>query len=425
LRNLFFAQPEIQPAQRNVENVLQLAPDHYGALGIAAQLAMLDDAHQLAIEYYLARLQQQSDIVDDNNNLAACYLRQQEYSLAVEYFTEALVLDPDRQDVRANLANTFLQADRPLQSITHYLDYLQTCSDDIEARYNLGVAYLAVSDSASARQQWQQVLQQHPTHFDTLVNMAALDWQTARHKQAIEYLHAAQRLQPADEAVNFMLAVANKTPLDTMPTQYTQRLFDFYAQHYDQHMKDVLAYQLPAFFQQWVETQTSCQQWRVADLGCGSGMVMAQCGQRFAQLVGVDVSQKMLAQAAKTSCYDALHPQTVQTFLQDNRQSFDLLVVLEVMAYIGACDDLFAQLAANITADGRVLLSVECLPAEITNCHYQCSQHGRFQYGHTYLQQQFMAAGLVIDAQHELTLRQHKGQDVAGCVYVLSKMAAH
>jgi len=97
---------------------------------------------------------------------------------------------------------------------------------------------------------------------------------------------------------------------------------------------------------------------RVLEIGCGSGMGLAYLQQRAASVVGGDPSEALLAEARR-------HLPTIRLERLDAQQlpfpdqSFDVVLMLEVIYYIPDLDRAFAECRRVVPTGGHLMV---CLP---------------------------------------------------------------
>ena len=85
----------------------------------------------------------------------------------------------------------------------------------------------------------------------------------------------------------------------TQPEASVTGLFDDYAQRFDLHLVGGLKYRAPERVAQILLALRPDRRFNVLDLGCGTGLLGVYLGRLHGHLIGVDLSEKMIEQAAR------------------------------------------------------------------------------------------------------------------------------
>jgi predicted TPR repeat methyltransferase len=93
-------------------------------------------------------------------------------------------------------------------------------------------------------------------------------------------------------------------------------------------------------------------------------------------LVGVDVSNAMLAHASAKQLYAELHQADVLDFLRDDARSWPLILASDMLCYFGGLEDLFALVHARLSANGRFMFSIELLQPPIFRASLMATANG-------------------------------------------------
>jgi len=141
--------------------------------------------------------------------------------------------------------------------------------------------------------------------------------------------------------------------LDRAPRDYLIAYFDRFAETFDKQLVDVLGYDVPEKLARLVMAHGG-EQPRVVDLGCGTGLAARHLRSGRSRLVGVDLSPRMLAKAAKRRAYDELIEADMIAFLEQTDETFDLVFVADALIYLGALD-VFFNAAARVMPPGALL----------------------------------------------------------------------
>ena len=150
---------------------------------------------------------------------------------------------------------------------------------------------------------------------------------------------------------------------ETTPS-YVRALFDGYADRFDSDLVQTLQYITPEILAGMLEgvLEARCDL-SVCDAGCGTGLMARHlrpyAGRPPGKLTGVDLSPRMLGQAAKTGLYDELVASELVSFLNEDNTVYDLIVAADVLVYIGDLAGFFMAASASLRPGGWLALSVE------------------------------------------------------------------
>ena len=168
---------------------------------------------------------------------------------------------------------------------------------------------------------------------------------------------------------------------------YVEETFDSFAASFDSKLAQ-LSYRAPALVAQMlaesdVEASKSLD---VLDAGCGTGL----CGPLIApyarRLVGVDLSEPMIAQARARNVYDELVKQELTAYLGDSTEEFDVIVSADTLVYFGLLEDVAAAAANALRPGGRLVFTVEELNGAGSDAGYTISPTGRYRHARPYVE---------------------------------------
>lgn len=190
-------------------------------------------------------------------------------------------------------------------------------------------------------------------------------------------------LQPDNVVLNYLMkSISRDAGVSRSPSEYVSEYFDSFASGFDAKLVDVLRYDVPAklctLLQQAI---LPGRKYRVLDAGCGTGLCGPLLRPLAASLVGVDLSLKMLDQAAKRGVYDGLVQQDLLEFLDQSPGQFDLVVAADVVVYIGDLASLFEAAAQSLFAGGLFAFSTESWNGD----KYFLQPSGRFSHSPSYV----------------------------------------
>ncbi len=221
----------------------------------------------------------------------------------------------------------------------------------------------------------------------------------------------------------FLAAVRGTAGGDTPPqppAAYVERLFDGYAEDFDEHLQQRLHYRTPQVLAEMVGAAAAGRAGTppfasALDLGCGTGLVAPLLAPLAGALDGVDLSSAMLAKARALGLYRELVHGDIVAHLQATPQRYELVVAADVFVYLGALEAVFAGVRRVLQPGGLFAFSVEATdePRPVLRDSL------RYAHGEPYLRALAAAHGLQWLAQRGGTLREDQGRPVAGLCVLL------
>lgn len=350
--------------------------------------------------------------------LGSILIKEGLFSEAEQHLTRALNEDPTLAEAYCHLGMVKIHQKSYEQAKGLLEQALDLEPFHAEAYYHLALVHLKYGDLSAAESCLQNAIDRDPLHFAALYNMALLKKQQHFYGLADEYLARAQIIKPEDPHVLFLRESLREdnTESDT-PLAFVNTLFDGYADHYDDHMTRVLHYQVPERLFDLFQKNQPRSSLSMLDAGCGTGL----CGPLFkpyaSRLIGVDLSQAMLSQAAHRACYDELIQGDIVTVLQSMpAHSLDLCIAADVLGYIGKLDGVFEQIVRVLKSGGLFLFSIEA-----GNLDFHLNHSTRFSHSQHYIQ------GLANHFDCEIkdivpgVLREQEGHAVQGFYVIIQR----
>ncbi len=195
-------------------------------------------------------------------------------------------------------------------------------------------------------------------HLGNLLRRAG---QLAAASECFERAIASGDDRPLNEF--FLSAVGVGAVVPSAPANFVRALFDQYADRFDEHLLRELRYRAPELLAALIARSGILSYETVLDLGCGTGLA----GQRFRStarsITGVDVSQRMLAQAGRISAYDHLVLADMESHLLATDCPYDLVLCCDAFIYIGNLNAVFAGVCRVLQRHGSFAFTVESCDA--------------------------------------------------------------
>ncbi len=215
----------------------------------------------------------------------------------------------------------------------------------------------------------------------------------------------------------FLAAVRGDSTPTQAPPEYVQRLFDGYADEYDQHLVGALRYRTPFVLCEMLRTAHPAPLDQALDLGCGTGLAAEALAQRAAVLDGVDLSAGMLDKARALGRYRTLAQADVAAHLASTEARYDLVFSADVFIYVGALEAVFDGVRRVLRPGGLFSFSVEDSGGPPLLLR---GDSLRYAHGEAYLRELAAARGFSWLALQRDTLREDQGRPVQGLFVLLA-----
>jgi predicted TPR repeat methyltransferase len=190
-------------------------------------------------------------------------------------------------------------------------------------------------------------------------------------------------LWPANPSLKYLLsAVSAEQTFDRSPPEYVVEHFNAFAEGFEAKLVGALGYDIPEKICRAVRETATVERFEdTLDAGCGTGLCGPLLRPMSRALAGVDLSPKMLEQAARKGVYDALTCEELTAFLRRSATHFDLIVAADLLVYFGDLTPIFAAAATALKPAGLFAFSTESWTGE----GYRLLPSGRFSHAPEYV----------------------------------------
>lgn len=397
---------------------LQTDPDDadtHNNLGIAyRELGRLEES----VASYQRALMCRPDFADAYNNLGVSLTDLGRYAEAIGCYEQALRLRPNYVEALNNMGNARRNQHRLDEAIACYQKALSLKPDFPDAYNNLGVALREQDKRAEAAEMLRLAIRFKPDYVAAHLNLAGTLKELGQMEEAAASYQDVLRYDPGnEEAYYFHALLTGSTSLQTAPTNYVQRLFDGYADRFDEELVGKLGYRAPGLLRAAVADFVGNRRLSILDLGCGTGL----CGLAFrdlaSTLTGVDLSRQMLEKCRQRSVYDQLVQADLTTYLAAEAAQCDLILAADVFIYVGNLARPFAEVSHTLAPGGLFAFTVEVHDGD----GFIARKSGRFAHSLGYLRELAARNGLRELAVHREVLRRELADVIEGWVMVLQR----
>lgn len=339
---------------------------------------------------------------------------------AQQALRRALELAGDSPEVCTLVGTVLLETGALETALELFESAVHRDPEESRALAGMGIALQWLGRSEEAEVAYRRALTVDPRSALALKHLGVLCQERNRLEDAAECFEKLLEVNPDDDVARHMLAATSGTTTDNAPAGYVTRLYDDYADRFDEHL-DSIDYHVPSLIREAVlaAAPNETPAWQVLDLGCGTG----QCGEAVrslaASLSGVDLSPRMIAKGRERRIYDSLSVANIEEALAAADEEYDLIVAGDVFIYFGDLSHVFAGCARALRAGGLVAFSVETSEEN----GYRLRPTGRYAHSPEYIDAASAAAGLSVVSNRSAVLR-NDPQPIHGQVVVLARPAS-
>ena len=409
-----------QEALDSHERAIALQPDYAMAWSNRGNALRQLQRHDQALHSYQRAVSLQPNYPEAHCNRAIVLQEMGRYA-------EALGAAEDALDLRERYADACFARGNALHGLRQLADAVDSFERAIalrpqwaEAHSALGASLQKLGDFDAALAAYDRALALKPGHALAHYHRGNTLRSLGRTEEAVAAYRAALAHGDDPQTIAFALASvgAGKTPA-TLPGDYVRTLFDQYANHFDQHLTEVLGYRTPAALDVLIRSAGHREALDIVDLGCGTGLCGPYLHAYARRLDGVDLSQQMLDKAAERALYNELACTDLVDYLAGRAQVWDLAVAADVFVYIGDLAPVFDAVHQALRPGGRFCFSVEAGAPD--GADYVLQPSNRYAHTLPYLQRLATATGFTVLATDKLAARQENGAPITAHTVLLGK----
>jgi predicted TPR repeat methyltransferase len=297
-------------------------------------------------------------------------------------------------------------------------EYLRNQSDPEIVWWLNGIASME-NDSIAAERYAREMIVLKPEFGRAHSNLGMALLGQGRLLEAAEAFRQALRRDPDSATDKYMLATVSggAPPTRAEAAPYVMKLFDNYAERFDEDLVGRLGYRVPEkLFDLIARTlRPEPGTLQILDMGCGTGL----CGPHFRplahRLVGVDLSPRMIEKARERHIYDELVTGDFMSALAGRVAAFDLIIAADVFNYVGDLDDVFSGCRQALASGGALAFSVE----ELDGDGFGLQTTARFAHSTEYVEGLASVHGFVVRTAEATPLRIHRGEPALGRIFIL------
>lgn len=290
-----------------------------------------------------------------------------------------------------------------------------------DRRFAYAEALAAEGDFAGAADLFRQITERVPEWPPAWFGLGKAALEAGHREEAHAALQHCLALDPTDrQGAGVLLArIGGKATACALSDTYIATLFDDYAPRFDAHLVEALAYRAPALLLAALEQKRSPLAFRRGlDLGCGTGLMAVALAGACTELIGVDLSQRMLDRAAQGGHYTSLHCMDVTRFLAgEGTASADLVIAADVFCYIPDLAPVFRDVTRVLAPGGLFAFTVQTHPGD----GVVIGEDSRAHHAAPHVSALLEEAGLIVLSAEAASSRKDRGVDVPGALFVAGR----
>lgn len=389
LGNALKAMNRFVEAESCYQQAIQIKSDYAVAhfnLGVALkEMSRIGEAEAS----YRRAVQIKPDYAEAHTNLGLVLQDMGLFDAAEICYRRALQIKPDSAETHTNLGSLLFYLGRLDEAEHSCQQALRLKPNFAEAHSILGSTLHNQGRLEEAEASCRQAIQIKPDFAEAYGNLGRTLRKRECLAEALDCFHQQIRLDPENIDAQYHVASLSGQNTERAPTQYVEKLFDSYADNFDAHLLQTLKYESPEKLVKLIIRHVSppAEKWKVLDLGCGTGLVAPVIAPFAKELVGVDLSSKMLERAGERNLYQRLeHSDLLSMMRNEEAASYDVIIAADVFVYLGLLDEIVGEIKRLLRPDGIAAFSVEAL--EMPRCHgqeYQLEKTGRYTHSVDYI----------------------------------------
>ena len=343
---------------------------------------------------------------------------------AVERYREAMRFDPELFLAHANLGHALGELDKPEDAVIAFQHAIALEPDDTGILFQLGATLRGLERYDEAVPVYRRALEidtdYSSGHWElghALESCGDIEGATASYETCLA-------ADPDNAVARHLLAALTGETTAAAPPGFIEDLFDDYASSFDSSLLEDLGYVSPERIRELLDEMEDQPAGegrntfsRALDLGCGTGLVGEKIRDLVDNLVGVDLSEKMLAIADEKNIYDSVHQAELVAFLTTDAgrddERYDLMVAGDVLTYFGSLTTVLAAARPCLVENAPFIFTVEAMEAGSVEA-FLLRPSGRYAHNEDYLKKEAGHNGFKVEKILRRVIRNDGDEAIEG-----------
>ena len=415
--------PEAEACYRRA---LEIRPDYVDACCHLCMMLDSQDRISEAEASYRHILEIKPDCAEAYNNLGFIFQKQGSLVEAEASYRRAIQIRPDFVEAYNNLGNNLGELGRLDEAEACCRRAIQIRPDYAEAHNNLAIILQGMNRLEEAEASYRRATQIKPDYADVYGNLGGMLKEQGRLDEALACFKQQISLAGDNSIALHHVASLTGSHTERAPTQYIENIFDGYADKFDTHLVQVLNYGIPEKLVALISEHSTppAEKWSVLDLGCGTGLVGLEIAPFTRQLIGVDLSSRMLEKAQARNLYQRLENSDLFAMMcGEPASSYDVIIAADVFVYLGKLDEIIGEAKRLLSPSGVLAFSIESMvelgeedPKQNALQKYQLENTGRYTHSTGYIARLASDNGFSVKKMLPAQIRMEHGKPVNGYI---------
>ncbi len=394
----------LQEARAQYERLLAVNPRHADALHLLGLLEAQGRHFAQAARLMGQAIALQPKEALFHNNLGNVWVEMGRADDALASYRRAHALAPQRADVCNNLGVLLSRAGQAEEAERLLQRAAELAPNFVDARHNLANHHLRQGDLQRAMEVCVESLIIAPRSPLMRRVLGLVYASLNRPEEAAAVYRAWLADEPDSAEAQFRLVACTQQDVpERAPDRYLAELFDKFATSFDAKLA-ALSYRAPELVAEAVARHAGVAKGalRVLDAGCGTGLCGPLVRPWACHLVGVDLSEGMLAKARARQVYDELAVAELVSCIAARPAGLELLVSADTLIYFGALQAFAEAAHAALQPGGLLVFTLEAhadapdAPDAPGAQGYRLHGHGRYSHRASYVEAVLAGAGFVV-----------------------------
>ncbi|MDB2443604.1 tetratricopeptide repeat protein [Gammaproteobacteria bacterium] len=398
------------------DRAIEIQSDYSDAYNNKANALKAQGLTDSALENYREAIKFNPNHADAYFNFGLTQHELGNFTSAIESLEKAIEVRPDYALAYNALGNAFKDIKKFDLALAQYKAAVQLDQNYAEAHYNIGIYFQESKEFDAALKSYKQALASKADYADAHYNMGIIFQDRNETEAALFSYKEALKIQPNyPEAQHLVNSLTGQTTTSA-PRDYVERIFDDYAEKFEDSLTKKLNYTTPKLIADLIEKiPVDNLLSSVLDLGCGTGLVGQEIGNSCARLEGVDISKSMLDVAGQKNVYTKLIHADLAEYLSTEALDFSLFISADVFVYVGDLAEIFRLIKSRNSIAGKLIFTTEDSESE----GFILQGSGRYKHSKGYIESLCEEFGYRVSHFELIPLRAEGEAFISGGLYIL------